>query len=642
MPSLFSMKYKIFPLFIFIFIIFLLPVFSQAEPSQYGKIIAEKALNEKIYDERMWHVLMEYKKPAGRKLRSLVDDEKFFLAENGKYSPKDELEATILALFDNDLSKNDDNSHPVCVFAGRREWLVERLDIDRNKLPEKSCTKYNEFKKKMDPASVTVIFPFMYLKNPASMFGHTMIRINNSSNDPLTSYSVTFAADMPEDVNGIEYVTLGLFGGYFGYFTIKEYYKTIFEYGNMENRDIWEYDLNLTKDETIKLFNHLWEMQGIGSDYYFFDENCSYNMLMLLESARPDLYLSTSILWEAPTDTIKKIKKSGLIDDKKYRPSHIKILEIYSKGLPNKAVTLAQDVAKGKKTIDDINNSNYSVEEKAAIYDLAIEAMRFNFLQKEYLTEQIVKEYQAATINILANRAKLGVVSHKKIDEPGSPDEGHNITRISIGVGAENFKDFYTEAGFKLGFHDLDDIDKGFIQNSQLSVLDVNVRWNTRTNEVTVPEAALLKFSSYSPVSRMTKSLSWKIEAAGEERDYKKGSFFTPYIRGGVGVTFAGGGFSSWIMADVDLAFSEGYNPYWTGLGFGGDIGLMYSFIGGKFLARGYYRYFVLDNLGAEFGGSFGYTIPLTQNNSIEIKYAYKNHWEIENHDIGLSWRFYF
>ena len=120
MPSLFSMKYKTFPLIIIIFIIFLFPVYSQAEPSQYGRKMAEKALNEKIYDERMWHVLMQYKKPGGRKLRSLVDDEKFFLAENGKYSPKDELEATILALFNDDLSKNDDNSHPVCVFAGRR------------------------------------------------------------------------------------------------------------------------------------------------------------------------------------------------------------------------------------------------------------------------------------------------------------------------------------------------------------------------------------------------------------------------------------------------------------------------------------------------------------------------------------------
>ena len=85
---------------------------------------------------------MQYKKPAGRKLRSLVDDEKFFLAENGKYSPKDELKATIYALFDDDLSKNDDNNHQVCVFSGRREWLVERFDIDRKKLPKKSCTKY--------------------------------------------------------------------------------------------------------------------------------------------------------------------------------------------------------------------------------------------------------------------------------------------------------------------------------------------------------------------------------------------------------------------------------------------------------------------------------------------------------------------
>ena len=398
------MIYKKFLLIIFVFIIFLFPLYSQSEPSQYGKKLAEKALNEKIYDERMWHVLMQYKKPGGRKLRSLVDDEKFFLAENGKYSPKDELEATILALFDDNLSKNDDNKHPVCVFAGRREFLVERLDIDRNKLPKKSCTEYDEFRKRLDPASVTVIFPFMYLQNPASMFGHTMLRINNSKNDPLTSHSVTFAADMPEDVNGFEYITRGLFGGYSGYFTIKQYYKTIFEYGNMENRDIWEYDLNLTKAETIKLFNHLWEMQGIGSDYWFFDENCSYNMLLLLESARPDLYLSTSILWEAPTDTIKKIKKSGLIDKKKYRPSHIKILEIYSKGLSKKAVALAQDVASGKKTINDINNSSYSVEEKAAIFDLVIEAMRFKFLQKPYLTEEIVRDYQKNTIDILSNR----------------------------------------------------------------------------------------------------------------------------------------------------------------------------------------------------------------------------------------------
>ena len=84
----------------------------------------------------------------------------------------------------------------------------------------------------------------------------------------------------------------------------------------------------------------------------------------------------------------------------------------------------------------------------------------------------MVKDYQKNTIDILANRAKLGIINQKKIDEPGSPDLGHNITRIRLGVGAENFKDFYTEAGFKLGFHGLDDIDKGFITNDKITFME--------------------------------------------------------------------------------------------------------------------------------------------------------------------------
>ena len=43
-------------------------------------------------------------------------------------------------------------------------------------------------------------------------------------------------------------------------------------------------------------------------------------MLMLLESARPSLNLSKSILWEAPTDSIKLIRDEGLIVKKEYRP----------------------------------------------------------------------------------------------------------------------------------------------------------------------------------------------------------------------------------------------------------------------------------------------------------------------------------
>ena len=32
---------------------------------------------------------------------------------------------------------------------------------------------------------------------------------------------------------------------------------------------------------------HTYEMDKIYSDYYFFDENCSYDLLFLLDAARP-------------------------------------------------------------------------------------------------------------------------------------------------------------------------------------------------------------------------------------------------------------------------------------------------------------------------------------------------------------------
>jgi hypothetical protein len=70
------------------------------------------------------------------------------------------------------------------------------------------------------------------------------------------------------------------------------YYLKVREYSDLENRDIWEYELNLTPEEIDRLLMHAWELGPIHFDYYFFDENCAYHLLGLLEAARPDLTLT--------------------------------------------------------------------------------------------------------------------------------------------------------------------------------------------------------------------------------------------------------------------------------------------------------------------------------------------------------------
>lgn len=41
------------------------------------------------------------------------------------------------------------------------------------------------------------------------------------------------------------------------------YYRKVKEYGDFESRDLWEYELNLTPEETRFLVSHIWEMQHV-------------------------------------------------------------------------------------------------------------------------------------------------------------------------------------------------------------------------------------------------------------------------------------------------------------------------------------------------------------------------------------------
>jgi len=153
------------------------------------------------------------------------------------------------------------------------------------------------------------------------MFGHTLIRIDSAENSSLLSYAINYAAT-GDDINGLLFAFKGIFGFYRGYFSILPYYQKVKEYGDIDHRDMWEYRLDLTKDEVNLMMLHLWELQGIYSDYFFFDENCSYTLLFLLDAARPELKLTDRFgLWVMPVDTIRVMTENSLIEEVVYRPS---------------------------------------------------------------------------------------------------------------------------------------------------------------------------------------------------------------------------------------------------------------------------------------------------------------------------------
>ncbi|MEN0108101.1 MAG: DUF4105 domain-containing protein, partial [Pseudomonas sp.] len=221
-----------------------------------------------------WIALNHYETGKLGGWRSYVDDPRFFLAADGASHPDAELAATLKALY---APASSGDKHAQCVYPARTRWLREQLRL--TDLPKPDCAEFNAWFKDIAPHSAVLIFPAAYLNSPSSMFGHTLLRIDqadiDSDNTALLSYALNFGAFIEGMDNSILYAWKGLMGGYPGLFALVPYREKLAEYRSLENRDLWEYRLNLTPAETARMVEHVWELKQIRFDYFFFDENCS-------------------------------------------------------------------------------------------------------------------------------------------------------------------------------------------------------------------------------------------------------------------------------------------------------------------------------------------------------------------------------
>src|SRR6185437_13142011 len=203
-----------------------------------------------------------------------------------------------------------------------------------------------------DPVGATLVFASYFLNNPASMFGHTLMRIDSrrtGSGNNLMNYGVNYAAATDTE-NSFLYALKGLTGAFQGRFAIFPYYTKVQEYNNWESRDLWEYELKFTPDQLNMMLLHLWELGGTYFDYYYFQENCSYHVLALLEIANPDLRLKDSFFFSViPTDTVKLVMaQEGLVKNIVYRPAVLSQMNDKRLKMIKREKTILEKLVKGK------------------------------------------------------------------------------------------------------------------------------------------------------------------------------------------------------------------------------------------------------------------------------------------------------
>ncbi|SIS17356.1 Lnb N-terminal periplasmic domain-containing protein [Pseudomonas sp. A214] len=498
---------------------------------------------QQLANDRFWISLGHYETAKLGGWRSYISDKRFFLAPDGNEHPDHELAATVQALYG---PASAGQQHAQCVYPARTRWLKAQLNL--TDLPTVDCSEFTQWFKDVAPHSAVMIFPAAYLNSPSSMFGHTLLRIDQadvqSDKTALLSYAINFGAYIEGSDNSILYAWKGLMGGYPGLFALVPYQEKLSEYRSLENRDLWEYRLNLSQVETERMVEHVWELKQIEFDYFFFDENCSYRLLELLQVARPSLRLTEQFpLTAIPTDTVKAVKEAGLVESIEYRPSRERELLSRAEPLTDDEQQWVLKVSADQKQLQTSAFKALPRARQALIIDAAYRLERYRANGQERNPQRAQRSFE------LLRAINQNPAPELDIPQPGLPEDGHESRTWQAGLGTRGDRAF-GEYGLRMAYHDLNDNAESFPLGAQIEILQLKLR-QYEGNDWQVQQLDLATIRSLTPRNELLQPLSWQV-TGGLERVPGKHDDETlvSHVNGGAGGT--------WALGDDMLGFALG------------------------------------------------------------------------------------
>lgn len=583
-----------------------------------------------------WLNLLHYKKNLWGGLHSQADDPRFFLLAEGAGDPQAELLANLQAFFASP-QHNQPHQHAQCRFPARLAWLDQRLDFSRQ-LPVVNCERFQQWQQQWQASKITLLFPGMYLANPASMFGHTFIRFDQPGRSELLSPTLSYAAAHEESDSLLLFSLKGIFGAYTGRFAMQPYYQTLREYSDIEQRDIWEYPLNLSEGESEQLIRHLWEVREIEFDYFFFRENCAFRLLALLDVAREGINMSLNShpLYAIPVDTVRDVQQAGLIGSRHYRPArHNKLLQM-SRQVNNETRQSAMDLAEGQIQIDQLAGQ-LDPQQQAAALELASELLAETNASSE------------RQMKLLAARSHLPAYVSTNFEFSAIPPEtSHASARWQLSVGEVEQRRFY-EIGLRPSFHDDLDPPDGFARGVSISALDTRLRWYEDNQQLELESLDIFTMRSLVPVESWARPLSRKISLQLNRQSINQSTNtqWAHLLQAQFGLGYARqlNPLLLYALVESQLDYSgrlQRNYAWYAGL----DTGVLMSFEYRQLSGQMHLQYQTLYQLGGHPGDikqlQFGVQFNLSEQQAVRLEYQQRKQVKLSNDTAQLSYLYYF
>ena len=531
-------------LLLFVASLFLYPNFVIANSNNKAHLLIDKANSKELGTKQFWLKLLRMENNTfSSGYTSAIHDKEYFLSPKGQQDPQQELVATLNAFFATPPPQLD--QHAICRFPARYRWLKKQLQWTGRDSFLEQCPKYKVWTKNGKIKSISLLFASGYFGNPASYFGHPLLKFNTEHvSSKLIDVSLNYGALTPENESPIPYVLKGLFGGYDAAFTDLHFFYHHHNYSETELRDQWEYKLNLTTEEVQLIVDHSWELLGQKISYKFLSDNCALRMAELLEMAfevklipRNHLYAIPIVMYES---LATKTRNNGepLTEKLKYYPSrHSRMTEKYLALSPQQQ-TIAQKTIQSPELLKTSAYQNLPQYEKTAIIESLMDYYSFR-LALQPNNNKIQQDRKA----IVLERFKLPVQredSEQKKSLPLAPHQGQYsfMTRLGYVNGAK--LNDSAELTIRPALYDILSPSAARPDNTELNVFDTKIRLNKQKLYLhRLDFFSLAQLNTSKTDLPGDENLAWKIRLALHQQKQTCNNCLVLGLKGGVGKAYA-------------------------------------------------------------------------------------------------------
>lgn len=493
---------------------------------------------QQLAQHQQWQHLLFYKNGKAE-----VISNTFYLSlkdinDKKQFSPYKELVETL---------KQSNNIQVVCKYPARYYWLKSKLpmlNIDLTACPNVPSAKQD----------ISLILVSNYLKNPASSFGHVLIKtseqpfiphlydslnnqvVKNASSQDLLNQSYNFGARVPTNESSVLYAIKGLFGFYDSGFSRADFFKQDAVYSKHEQRDMWEYVLNLNEFNTALLNYHLYEAQSARFSYYFIKQNCGYRSGEILELIKDDIKTTDRIgSWYAPDFVFDQLVEYKQVEQNSSLVKQIRYLPSEQTQLRQKFVQLSAPLQNSINRFiqtEDITALSYLMEQdKTVALDFLLTHRNYKISQegdeqKKTHHEMVKKQLISARFELPEdNRFNEMPLSFKQ-----SPALSNKTTRTGLAISEQNLN-------IELTLFSKDPLNTYTDINKHFEAIKLETNYNFNEQDLTFNEFVFLEMQQiedlYQPLAGEP-SLSWQVKTGVEVDPIKKESKMT-YVTGGIG-----------------------------------------------------------------------------------------------------------